>query len=250
MEREAPVSERSQIILVWVSIVMAVIFGVALGFLLRMIPPPSATQTAEQVKEWYLARQTPIKLGATITSWSSAFLLPFWAVIGIQIWREERGRPIWTVLSLMSGATMTIFLVLPPLCFGVAAFAPDRGADVTALMHQFGVLSLVTTDQFFVFGFAAIAVMCLLPRRVEHSPFPRWFGWFTIWFTLMGEAGALAFNFKSAPFAWDGLFVFWIPFGVFGPWLIILAYLLIKSLKLQIADSTQAELLSPETVAS
>ena len=130
MEREAPVSERSQIILVWVSIVMAVIFGVALGFLLRMIPPPSATQTAEQVKEWYLARQTPIKLGATITSWSSAFLLPFWAVIGIQIWREERGRPIWTVLSLMSGATMTMQNTTGPIAIAGLAHIGVRVHDL------------------------------------------------------------------------------------------------------------------------
>ena len=245
MEREAPISEHSQIILVWLSLTMTTVFGISLGLLLHMIPPPAANQTAEQIKDWYLSRQSEIKIGATIASWSAASILPFWAVTAIQIGRHEKGRRIWAVLAAMSGAMMTIFLVLPPLCFGTAAFAPERAADVTALMHQFGVLALVTTDQYYVFGFVAVAVACLLPHRVEHSAFPRWFGWFTIWLTVMAEAGALAFNLRTGPFAWNGLFVFWIPFGFFAPWLIAASYLLIRSLKRQIADSTHSEQPSP-----
>jgi hypothetical protein len=242
MRRNVAISERSQIAILWSSVIFGLIYALALGVLLRMIPPPAATQTAEQIKDWYLARQSGIKLGATIASWTSAFMVPFWAVVAMQISRQEKGRPIWTPTALVSGAMVSIFLVLPPIFFGAAAFTPNRAAEVTAIMHQLGVLTLVTTDQYFIFAFVAVAVMCFLPRRADHSPFPRWFGYFTIWFTFMAEAGAIAFNMRTGPFAWNGLLAFWIPFGVFAPWLAIFVFLLLRSLKRQArAVETQEE---------
>ena len=236
MRRNVAISERSQIVILWSFVVFAVIYALALGLLLRMIPPPAANQTAEQIRDWYLARQTGIKLGAMVASWTSAFMVPFWAVVAMQISRQEKGRPIWTSLTLVSGGLISIFLVLPPIFFGAAAFTPTRAPEVTAIMHQLGVLTLVTTDQYFIFSFIAVVVFCFLPSRAEHSPFPRWFGYFTIWFTLMGEAGAVAFNFPTGPFAWNGLLAFWIPFGVFGPWLVVFVVLLLRALKRQVRD--------------
>lgn len=241
MRPNVVISERSQIALIWCGLILGGAYGVALGVLLHMIPPPAATQTAEQIKAWYLGRDNEVKLGATLASWSSAFMVPFWAVVTIQIFRQEKGRPIWTAVSLMAGAMMSIFLVLPPLFFGAAAFTPSRAPEVTAIMHELGVLSLVTTDQYFVFAFLAVAVMCFLPRRAPHSPFPRWFGYFTIWFTFMAEAGALAFNMRTGPFAWNGLLAFWIPFGVFAVWLAICAVFLLRSLKRQAQDARAGE---------
>jgi hypothetical protein len=236
MRRNVAISERSQIVILWSFVVFAIIYALALGILLRMIPPPAATQTAEEIKDWYLARQTEVKLGAMIASWTSAFMVPFWAVVAMQMLRQERGRPIWTSLTLVSGALVSIFLVLPPIFFGTAAFTPTRAPEVTAIMHELGVLTLVTTDQYFVFAFVAVVVLCFLPRQAEHSPFPRWFGYFTIWFTFVAEAGAIAYNLRTGPFAWNGLLAFWIPFGVFGPWLAIFVFLLIRALNRQMRD--------------
>jgi hypothetical protein len=60
-----------------------------------------------------------------IASWTSAFLIPLVAVIVVQMARVEAGRKIWTVLTAFGGAMMSIFLVLPPLFFGVAAYTQD-----------------------------------------------------------------------------------------------------------------------------
>jgi hypothetical protein len=62
--------------------------------------------------------------------------------------------------------------VLPPLFWGVAAFTPNRPADVTAIMHELGTLTITTTDQYYIFMWVAVVVICLLPNRVVHSPFP------------------------------------------------------------------------------
>jgi hypothetical protein len=235
------VSERAQIGIVWWALALTAIYGLVLGLLLHMIPPPDATMSAVEIARWYSDHAFSIKVGATIASWTSAFMLPLWAVIGIQISRQEKGRPIWAVMAVAGGAMMSIFLVLPPLFWGVAAFTPSRSADTTAMMHELGVLTLTTTDQFYIFNWVAVVVICLRPQIAPHSPFPRWFGYFSAWIGMMFEAGAMAFNFRTGPFSWNGLLVFWSPLSLFGVWIGVMAYLLLRSLKLQRQDALAAE---------
>lgn len=229
-------SERNQIAVLWWALAMTVVYVVVLGFLFKMVPPPAATLSADQIAGFYQENQNLIKAGAVIASWTAAFMLPLAAVIGIQIRRVEKGR-IWSLLTIAGGSMMSIFLVLPPVFWGVAAFTPTRATEVTALMHELAMLTLVTTDQYFIFMWVAIAVVCFTPTTVKHSPFPRWFGWVTAWTALMFELGAIAFVPRSGVFSWNGLLVFWSPLFLFGLWITIMATLLFKSLKRQRLES-------------
>lgn len=231
-------SLRSQKVFVWWTIVFVAIYGLDVLFLLHMLPPPSARWSSTEIAAFYVEHATAIKIGATVASWTSACMVPLAVVIAAQMHRHEYNKaPVWTILGFAGGILMTIFLALPPICFGAAAFSPDRLPDVTAIMHEFGVLSMVTTDQYFIFLWVAVAVICLTPKSVVHSPFPRWCGYFTIWAALISEAGAIAFLTRSGPFAWNGLLAFWIPAVVFCLWLAIVSVLLIKSINAQMREA-------------
>src|SRR6266516_5172017 len=215
-------SAGAQRVLIWWSIAFMVIYGAVLWGLLRMVPPPRATLSAQQLADFYSRHHASIRVGAVIASFTSAFMLPISVVIGMQMARLERGRPIWSVLSICSGVLMSIFLVLPPLFWGVAAYTQHRAVQSTALMHELAMLTLVTTDPYYVFMWVAIAVFCFRRTSVPYSPFPRWFGYVTAWIALMFEAGAVAFLPRTGPFAWNGLLVFWSPLTLFGIWLAIM----------------------------
>lgn len=232
-------SLRSQKVLIWWAVVFTAIYGLSLRFLLHMMPPPTARWSSSQIAQFYADHSSEIKVGAVICSWTSAFFVPLAIVVAIQMSRHETGKPVWSVLAAANGTLMSIFLVLPPLFFGVAAFTPDRPADVTAIMHELGLLTLVTTDQYFIFFWIGVVVISLLPNRVVYSPFPRWYGYFTAWTALMFEAGAIAFLTRSGPFAWNGLLVFWSPLTLFGAWIAVTATLLLKSINKQINDEAQ-----------
>lgn len=240
------VSERSQIYIVWWAVIFALIYGLSVGFLMHMVPPPDATMSADAVAAFYQEHKTAIQIGAVIASWTAAFMIPFWAVLGIQISRQETGKPVWTVMAIGGGVLMSIFLVLPPLFWGVAAFTPDRAPEVTQLMHQLGVLTWITTDQIYIFNWVALIVICFLPQTAPHSPFPRWYGYLCAWIGLMFEAGAIAFLTKTGPFAWDGLLAFFSPASLFCVWIIITAWLLLPKLKAQQRDAEAASAVSPQ----
>jgi len=230
-------SFRSQKALVWWAIITAAIYGLALGFLLNMIPPPTPKLSAVQVAHWYAVRHTKVRIGAVIASWTSAFMVPWAIVVAEQMRREETRSRVWTWCTLLGGGLMSIFLVLPPLFWGVAAFTERSNAQVTELMHQLAMLTLTTTDQYYLFMWVAVVVVCFMPKTVKHSPFPRWFGYFTAWTAFMFEAGAFAFLPRSGPFAWNGLLVFWSPLTLFGAWLTVMSYLLLHNINLQQKDA-------------
>jgi hypothetical protein len=239
---EDTVSERSEVVLIWWGLAFAIIYGLALWLLLDMVPPPSPKLSAHEIAHWYAVRHTKIRIGAVIASWTSAFMLPLSIVIGTQMSRQEGGRKVWSITVIAAGAMMSIFLVLPPLFWGVAAFTPARAPQITAIMHELGMLTLTTTDQYYVFMWVGIVVISLLPARVTHSPFPRWYGYFTAWTAIMFEAGAFAFLPRTGPFAWNGLLVFWSPFVLFFAWIVVTAYMLLSKIKLQRQEAAQLEL--------
>lgn len=94
-------------------------------------------------------------------------------------------------------------------------------------------LTFVAVVPYFVFMWVAVAVFCFRTPTLPHSPFPRWFGWFTAWVTLMFEAGPLAFLTRTGPFAWDGLLVFWAPFSLVVGWMSAMVYLLLRAIRHQ-----------------
>ena len=230
-------SERSQTIILWWSLIFLGIFGYAFYFLLGMVPPPSAALAPSEVAAFYAENASRIKLGAVVASWSSAFMVPFTVVITFQLARLEEGKPVWSVLAFAGGILSSMFLVFPPILWGAAAFMHSSSPDVIAVVNAIANLTLVTTDQFYIFLMLMISVVGLSAKPDPDTAFPRWLCWVTLFVTIMIEAGALGFMFKSGPFSWNGLFVFWLPFGLFSVWLFPTYYCLFSAIKRQAAKA-------------
>lgn len=235
-------SARAQLIILWWAFIFMVIFALAWTFLLHMVPLPPATLTVAEVVDFYTQNASDIKLGAAIASWTSAFWVPFTVVVAVQMARLERGRiPVWSILALVGGVLSSMFIVFPPIMWGVIAFNPGRDPNSTALLNEMANLTLTTTDQFFIFQMIAMTYVSFTQKNVPHSPFPRWYGWFNFWIAIIFEVGAMAFLFKTGPFAWNGLFVYWFPFCGFFIWLTTTMYLMRSKIKLQLIDEMLLE---------
>jgi hypothetical protein len=228
-----PTSARAQRLLIWWGAASAIIFALAYGLLIRLLPLPAATWTATQVADFYQTHAVSIRIGATICSWTGGFMVPIAMVVGVQMSKWETGWPIWSVLQTLGGSLMSMFLIFPPLLWGMAAYRPDRPADDTALIHDLGNLTLTTTDQYFIFQMVPIAYLALKTGGLPGASFPRWYGYLTIWIAIIFEAGAFAFIPKVGPFAWNGLFVYWFPLVGFGLWVTVTCRLCLQAITRQ-----------------
>jgi hypothetical protein len=116
-------------------------------------------------------------------------------------------------------------------------------------MHELASLTMTTTDQFYIFLCVAVTVIALRPatQLVKNNPFPRWWGYMSLWITIMFEAGAIAFIPRSGPFAWNGLLVFWSPLILFSVWITIQSWLIFRALRAQRAEPDPQPLRAAET---
>jgi hypothetical protein len=60
--------------------------------------------------------------------------------------------------------------------------------------------------------------------RSERPVFPRWLGYFNAWIAVSFVPGCLLIFFKTGPFSYQGMFVFWVPFLTFGAWILVMAW--------------------------
>lgn len=222
-------SSRSQIIMVWWTMIFFVMYGVAVFFIMGLMPPPSPLRPDLEVAQSYSDNSLVLRIGVMIALATAGCMLPFSAVISYQM-AKLKGMMPWAILQGMGGALMTMWLALPLMFWGVAAFTPERAADLTRLMNDLAWLTFITSISHYIFQVCAISYVCLTDR-VESPYFPRWLGYLTVWTFFVTEVGVLGFLVKSGPFAWNGLFVFWFPVSVFTIWIFSMATVFVRGLR-------------------
>jgi hypothetical protein len=236
-------SVTTQRILIWWYWVFASLTGIALIILFRVFPPPSSALSADELAAWYRGHLGSMKTGAVLMGWASGWMIQLGVVLWAQARRVEPGSTkIWSTAILVSCSISTVFLALPGLAFGAAAFNAERAPQVTQVMHQLAIFTTVSTDQLYILAWVGVAVVCFISKDSPSNPFPRWWGWVTAWAILVIEPGALAFLPKTGVFAINGVVAFWIPAIAFAMWMVGQTVLLLRALKLQEQEEgTEAE---------
>jgi hypothetical protein len=227
-------SVTTQRILIWWYWVFALLTGMSFVLLFRVFPPPSSALSAEALAAWYRGHQGSIKSGAMIMGWASGWMIQLGVVLWAQARRVEPGSTkIWSTAILVSCSISTVFIALPGLAFGAAAFNAERAPEVTQVMHQLAIFTTVTTDQLYILAWVGVAIICFISKDNPSNPFPRWWGWVTAWTIIVVEPGALAFLPRTGLFAINGVVAFWIPAVAFGIWLMGQTLLFLRALKVQ-----------------
>jgi hypothetical protein len=208
-------------------ICLLLFFGgfVAAGFLPPLAPALSATEVAAHYRD----HTTGIRLGAGLIFLSSMFYAWFTAVISGQMRRIPGVHPTVVNAQLAAGAFGCVTFLLPALLFAITAFRPDRSPDATLWLNDMSWIILVMPwppfmAQYFAFAFAILSD----PRPTPL--FPRWMAYFNIWVAIMFAPAIILPFFKTGPFAWNGIFVFWIPAIVFGALFIVNTIWLVKAI--------------------
>lgn len=223
---------RNQLICAWAGPVFLVLFFIGLWPLADFFPPLQPSADAASIAARYAHDATMIRLGMLVMMTGAAFQLPFAAVISIQLQRIEGRYPVMAYTQLGAGALAVLILTIPELLFVATAFRPDRGVDMIWLMNDMAWIAFVMPYgpafiQSLAIGFGILA-------DTGTSPvFPRWLAFFNFWTAILYLPGGGAPFFKEGPFAWNGLFAFWVPAVVFGIWFLVMFSMLLKAIRAQ-----------------
>jgi hypothetical protein len=212
------VSRLVQKACIWCGPVMGLLFVV--GFLVAgFFPPPSPDQSAAEVAAMIDADRNAIRVGIVLCLASCGLLMPFMTAITIQMRRIEGSRPILAYTQLALATMATIEFVIPYVFMLVSTYRPDTHPEVTRALFDlswFFFLGVICT---FVLQLAIFGVVILMDGRNEPI-FPRWLGYTNLWLSLMFTPASFIVFFKDGPFAWNGVFVWWVPVTAFLVWFV------------------------------
>lgn len=225
--RDTPPATREDTGLVlsaWCGPLFCLIFGVGLVPLAGFIPPPRADFSADQVVGLYSEHHVQT-LSGLVVMMASTVLFPIWVGAITQRLRGPAGTSVYGYAQLAAGGAQTIVIGLPVLVMIVAAFRVERDPQLTVLLNDLGWI-------LFVMNFAPLATQMISTAlgilNGTATGLPRWLAYFSVWCAVLLVPAVLLPFFKSGPFAWHGIFEFWLAATVFFAWIMAVSASLIR----------------------
>lgn len=193
------------------------------------VPPPSPTDSAQQITAMFEQRLVGIRVGLVLCVFASAFLLPWGGAICAQMLRIEGARAPLVWAWVAAQGCVVIEFVYPCTFWLVAAFRTDDPSRVQTFndLGWLPFLGIVCTG---MFQMVALAVLTLRDRR-PLPVFPRWFAYFQLWCAVGVGFTFGVYIFKTGPLAWNGILGFWIPVTFYFIWVVVTTLVTARAIK-------------------
>lgn len=217
---------------IWSGLAMLAFFFVGFVVIAGLVPPPAPDGSALKIAHFYNEHATRIHIGLAVSLLGTALVYPFVSAISVQMKRIEGTWSPLTYTQLVSGMTLGIFFEVPLFAMGAASYRPLAAPDITRSLNDFGWLLLVGIVSPAVVQTVSIGLAVL----GDHRPAPvfaRWVGYFNIWCAVIFCGGGIDLCFKTGPFAWNGVFAFYIPLTVFTIWFVVMTKVLLDAVNNQ-----------------
>ncbi len=226
---------KTQLICLWTAPVVGLILLIAFVAFPGFFPPMSPTMSADEVAAFYADNTAMIRFSMITFNLCAIMLLPFFAVIVVQMKRmstQSHALAYCYLTAVVSGATI---FALADIFYLVAAFRPDRSPELLLLLNDLAWITLVAPVGMLV----AQNLLLGLAVYLDSGPnpvFPRWVGHFAVVTGLAMAPAAAAAVFRTGPLAWDGAISFWLRIGAFVLFLVVMSFVLRSALHRQAVE--------------
>ncbi len=183
----------------------------------------------EQIAQVYLDNVFGIRAGMVLVLVGSMFYVPWTAILAKTIARVEGGAGILTYCQIIAGCTNVLLTAYPAGWWLIASFRTDRAPELVQLLNDIAWSQFLGVIAPFYFVVISIAYAAFADEDPDPI-IPRWVGYFNVWFFLTLLPLSIIFFFHHGPFAWNGVFGFYLPFSIFWIWFIVMTHTLRRSL--------------------
>jgi hypothetical protein len=193
-----------------------------------VLPIPLGPESSVDHVVNFYSHDTRVITGLVISTIGVCFVFPLIALIAVFMMRMEGRTPILTFIQLITGAATGVLLLLPLLLMTTIAFRPDRNPELTVTLNDIAWLLFITPIAPFMIQNVSIGVAILNDAR---QTLPRWVGYVNLWVAFLFIPDPLAFFFHSGPFAWRGIFIFWLALAAYTVFLVVMGVTLRQAIR-------------------
>ncbi|MDB5985816.1 MAG: hypothetical protein JWR16_869 [Nevskia sp.] len=217
-------------LLAWCGPIFMTVFFFMWGVFAGNLPPAGADLDAAQITAHYLNNGMAIRIGMSVCMVGSAFYMAWGCAVSKVMRRIEGPDGILSNLEMM-GATITCapLLVACGIWLTASIEAPQLPPAIIHMMYWLGwmiidIAYMVTTFQIF-----AVGIVFLRDQR-EKPLMPAWISWWGFVTCAAFFPVSLIPFFKTGPFAFHGLFNFWIAFFTWYIWVTAVSFNIIRAI--------------------
>jgi hypothetical protein len=218
-------------ILFWLLPALGLTWIAAFFFFPGFSPPMSPTWTADQVAAFYRDpdNQARIRASMIVFNWFGVGIIPFLALIVMQIRRMGHQTPIlaYCYLGCMTAGPTLFFIA--DLFWLLAAYRPERSPDIIQLYNDIAWVTFSGQVGFLVAQCVFLA-LAIFRDRGARPVFGKWVAHFNLAIAAAIAPAAFVAVSLTGPLAWDGVLSFWVRNGAVGLWLVVMTVVLGRNL--------------------
>jgi hypothetical protein len=226
-----------ELILLWTLPVVAVIWISAFFLFPGFVHPMSPTASAAQVAAFYRDPENLWRIRASMIlfNWFCVGLIPVVMLIVLQIRKMAHRTPILSYCMLGCAAGGPTLFLMANLFWLIAAFRPDRDAQLTQTLNDLAWVTFTTSVPFLIAQCAILALSIWLDRQ-PRPVFPRWVAYFNLLVAAAMAPAAFVGLALTGPLAWNGLLSFWVKNVAIAGWIVVMAVVLGRAIYRQRAE--------------
>ncbi|WP_370942243.1 hypothetical protein AB5J62_24345 [Amycolatopsis sp. cg5] len=214
---------------IWCGPAFVVLVLAGWGLLAGFFPPPSPSDSPDQVAAMFRDGGGWMKLGLVIAMVGAGLLAPWFAATAVQLRRIEGGSvPVWTYTYLMCGAATVIEFLFPLMIWQSAVFRAESSAsEILQKLNDLAWLCWLGITSTVILQGVATAVVVFGDKRAKPI-LPRWYAYLCLWCMMLVSTSSAIVFFKGGPFAWNGIAGFWFALVGICFWVFVTAMLLLR----------------------
>lgn len=217
-----------ELLILWSVPALVLIWGVAFALFPGFVQPMSPALSADAVAAFYRDPENlpRIRYSMILFNWFSVGLVPVLALIAMQMRRMAHRTPILSYCFIGCIAGGPVLFLLANLFWLLAAFRPERPAEMIQLFNDMAWVTF-TSQVGFLVGQSVFLALAIYLDRQARPVFARWVGHFNLLIAAaLLPASFVGLALEVGALAWNGLLSFWIKNAAIALWIVVMGIVL------------------------
>ncbi len=223
---------KNQLIVTHSAIPMALIIGIGSFVMTGWLPPPSPSLSPEEVAKIFTPDNYVLRLGVLLMCIFCSLVVAFSGVIATQLKRIEGPHHVMANLQYVCQAAGLCLFLVPGFIWLAISYRAGTNPELIMVLNDLAWFMFLAGSGPTIVQWLGIGCAVIGDKSAEPI-YPRWFAFLNFWLALGATAGLVIPFVKTGPFAYNGLFGFWVVATVFFIWVSCAYWCTLQAVKKQ-----------------